>query len=145
MARKGLDYYLGLEYTFEVLADPTGGYVVRHPDLPGAFTQVDSLSDLAAMVEEARRLWIETAYEQGLDIPEPSYISDDAFSGKFIVRIPKSLHKDLTHYAQQEGVSLNQYVGSLLSRAVGAIGGASQDPPTVADSVVGPKRLARAR
>jgi HicB family len=36
-------------------------------------------------------------------------------SGKFIVRIPKYLHRRLVKQAEVEGVSLNQYVESLLS------------------------------
>ncbi|PJB49768.1 MAG: hypothetical protein CO103_04155, partial [Chloroflexi bacterium CG_4_9_14_3_um_filter_45_9] len=38
--------------------------------------------------------------------------------GKFMVRIPRSLHRTLAHAAKQEGVSLNQYIGSLLAAGV---------------------------
>ena len=45
--------------------------------------------------------------ENGFDIPLP--IGYEDFSGKFLVRIPKSLHYKLSVEAQREGVSLNQY------------------------------------
>ncbi|MBI2760594.1 MAG: toxin-antitoxin system HicB family antitoxin [Chloroflexi bacterium] len=113
--RQTLEYYLSLQYPFNVIADEDdGGYVVVFPDLPGCLTQIETLNELPVMVEEARSLWIETAYENGQDIPLPSF--PDEFSGKFIVRLPRSLHRSLSESAEREGVSLNQYVVSLLAR-----------------------------
>ncbi len=71
--RKTLEEYLALEYSFRVEADPEGGYAVWFPDLPGCFTEADSLEELPAAVAEARSLWLETAYEQGIEIPLPSH------------------------------------------------------------------------
>jgi len=45
--------------------------------------------------------------------PLPS--SDNSYSGKLLVRMPKSLHRRLAETAEREGVSLNQYIVSLLS------------------------------
>jgi uncharacterized protein YkwD len=47
--------------------------------------------------------------------------SDDQymkFSGKFTVRLPKSLHQALVDRAEREGVSLNLFVTNALSRNV---------------------------
>jgi antitoxin HicB len=112
--RKPLEYYLGLQYPLNLVADPDGGYVVIFPDLPGCLTQVETLDELASMAEEARLLWIETEYESGHDIPLPSY--PEEFSGKFNLRLPRSLHRSLSDAAEREGVSLNQYVVHLLAR-----------------------------
>ena len=38
------------------------------------------------------------------------------YSGKLVLRIPRSLHKHLKEEAQAEGVSLNQYMLYKLSR-----------------------------
>jgi antitoxin HicB len=112
--RKTLEEYLALEYPFEVKADPDGGYIVSFPDLPGCLTQADTLEELSAAVEEARALWLETAYDQGIEIPLPSYREE--CSGKILLRVPKSLHRRLLDQADREGVSLNQYAVSVLSR-----------------------------
>ena len=109
-----LEEYLALEYPFQVIADPDGGYVVVFPDLPGCMTQADSYEEIAAMAQDARALWIETAYDHGREIPLPSY--PEEYSGKFNVRLPRSLHRTLAESASQDGVSLNQYVTMLLSR-----------------------------
>ncbi len=71
--RKVLDEYLGLEYPFNVIADPDGGYVIVFPDLPGCLTAAESVGEIGPMAEDARVGWITTAYEQDLDIPLPSY------------------------------------------------------------------------
>ena len=112
--QKSLDDYLALAYPFHVLADPDGGYVVIFPDLPGCITQVETLDEVGPMAREISTLWLETAYEQGLEIPLPSYPQE--YSGKFNVRLPRSLHRSLAEAAEQEGVSLNQYIVGLLSR-----------------------------
>lgn len=113
--RKPLEYYLKLEYPFNVIADPdSGGYVIVFPDLPGCLTQIDSLDELPHMVEDVRTLWLETEYELGAEMPLPSY--PEEYSGKFNVRLPRSLHRQLVESAERDGVSLNQYVTMLLSR-----------------------------
>lgn len=112
--RKPLSYYLSLDYPMHAVADPDGGYVAVFPDLPGCLTQAESLVELAAMANEARELWIETEYERGHDIPLPSY--PEEYSGKFNLRIPRSLHRTLAEAAEREGVSLNQYVLTLLAQ-----------------------------
>ena len=40
------------------------------------------------------------------------------YSGKFTVRLPKSLHQALVDRAEKEGVSLNLFVTNALSRTV---------------------------
>lgn len=112
--RKALHDYLAHQYPFNVIADPAGGYVLMYPDLPGCMTQVESLDEVPAAAEEIRSLWLETEYERGRDIPLPSY--PEEYSGKFNVRLPRSLHRSLAAAAERDGVSLNQYVVSLLSR-----------------------------
>ena len=66
-----------------------------------------------------------TARELGYEIPEPE--SDlDEFSGKFTMRMPRSLHRQLTQVAMIEGVSLNQYIVYLLGP--GRIGAGGAEP-----------------
>jgi antitoxin HicB len=41
------------------------------------------------------------------------------YSGKVNLRMPRSLHRDLARRAEEEGVSLNQFMVVALARAVG--------------------------
>ncbi len=45
-----------------------------------------------------------------------------SYSGKFTVRLPKSLHQALVDRAEREGVSLNLFVTNALSRTVATPG-----------------------
>ena len=114
---KPLEYYLGLKYPATFEEAPEGGYFIQIEDLPGCYAQGETVEEAKEMIEIARRMWIESTYEDGQDIPEPR--SQQEYSGKFNVRIPRSLHRKLDQQAKREGVSLNQYLVATLSRSVG--------------------------
>jgi predicted RNase H-like HicB family nuclease len=111
--RESLEFYLNLKYPVTLYPDPDGGYVAEIKDLPGCMTQGETTDETLFNIEEARNLWIETAYEYGDEIPLPS--TQVQYSGKVLLRIPRSLHERLTENAEKEGVSLNQYLVFLLS------------------------------
>lgn len=111
--RKDLEFYLSLRYPVTIHPDPGGGYVAEVEELPGCMTQAETIDGAFEGVEDARQLWIKTAYEEGQDIPLPRDMEE--YSGKFMVRIPRGLHRNLVRAAKREGVSLNQYVNSLLA------------------------------
>jgi predicted RNase H-like HicB family nuclease len=115
-AEKTLDFYLGFNYPVTVHADPDGGFVAEIEDLPGCMTQAETLEELFAAIQDARCAWIEAAYETGQDIPLPRELEE--YKGKILVRVPRSLHRDLARAARREGVSLNQYITSLLAAGV---------------------------
>ncbi len=113
--KQPLEYYLNLQYPVTIYPDPEGGYVAQIKDLPGCLTQGETLEETMTNANEARELWIETAYEAGDDIPLPS--TNLTYSGRLLLRMPKSLHRRLAEGAEREDISLNQYIVSLLSRA----------------------------
>ena len=63
---------------------------------------------------EAMEGRIETKLEYGFSIPIP--LNEDKFSGRFVVRLPKTLHARLAIGAEKEGASLNQYTLYKLSK-----------------------------
>lgn len=113
--KKSLEYYLNLQYSMTIHPDPEGGYVAQIKDLPGCLTQGETLEETISNINEARELWLETAYEADDEIPLPS--TEETYSGKLLLRMPKSLHRRLAEAAEQENVSLNQYILFLLSAA----------------------------
>jgi antitoxin HicB len=114
--RRDSKFYLNLCYPITIHSDPDGGYVAEIEELPGCMTQAETIDGAFKAIEDARQLWIKTAYEDGQDIPLPRDMEE--YSGKFIVRIPRSLHRNLVRAAKREGVSLNQYIASLLAAGV---------------------------
>lgn len=119
MTGKTVEDYLKLPYRIEVMYDndeENPGWVAHVQELPGCITQGDSFEELGEMIEDAMRGWIGVALEEGIPIPEPA--PDEDYSGKFVVRLPRSLHRQLAQTAEREGVSLNQFVNVALARAV---------------------------
>ena len=105
-------HYLALPYSIEIMPDE-GGYIATIPDLPGCMSSGDTIDAALRGLEEVKELWLEGRIEAGEEIPEPTRIED--FSGKFVLRIPRSLHRSLDREARRQGVSLNQYVLHILS------------------------------
>ena len=97
-----------------------GGYVAEIEDLPGCMAQGETVESATAAIEECRVAWIETALEDVLEIPPPR--TDTAYSGRFLLRLPKSLHRRLAARARQDGVSLNTEAATLLAAALEARG-----------------------
>lgn len=117
---KRVEEYLALPYTIEVTRDSAenwSGWFVKVVELPGCMTQAERFDELDQMIADAMRAWIETAIEEGIPIPTPR--QQDEYSGKFLARVPKSLHRELAETAAREGVSLNAYVNTVLAKAVG--------------------------
>ena len=111
-----LNDYLKLEYPITLLPAREGGYVASLRDLPGCVTQGETAWEALEHLEEAKHLWLETALELSKLIGLPrSADAEDQFSGRFVARVPRSLHRDLVEAAKREGVSLNQWVLTLLS------------------------------
>ncbi len=113
--KQPLEYYLSLQYSITIDSDIEGGYVAQIKDLPGCLTQGETLEEVITNINESRELWLETAYELDDEIPLPS--NDETYSGKLLLRMPKSLHHRLAKAAEVENVSLNQYILFLLSAA----------------------------
>jgi antitoxin HicB len=121
MAQRTAEEYLELPYTIEVFYDDSDGepgWVARVVELPGCITQADTFEELGEMIHEAMLGWIEIELEDGALIPEPRPI--DGYSGKFVTRVPRSLHRDLVKAAERDGVSLNSFVIMALARSVGS-------------------------
>lgn len=120
MSDKTVDDYLKLPYHIEIIRDDdeeNPGWAACVHEMPGCITQGDTFEELGEMIDDAMRGWIEVALEEGIPIPEP--VPSEDYSGKFVVRLPRSLHRQLAETAEREGVSLNQLINVALAQSVG--------------------------
>jgi predicted HicB family RNase H-like nuclease len=118
-----LDYYMNLPYKVELVPireEEGGGYMARLPlfGKQGIIGDGETKEEALADLEKAKGARFERYLEEGLAIPEPQFDEED-FSGRFVLRLPKFLHRDLVLAAKDNGVSLNQFVVSLLSVRLG--------------------------
>ena len=101
--------YMKLPYTrlVQEINDETGHYFYgRIFELDGCHTTADSITEVYDDLNSIMESYIEIKLENNLPIPIPQ--STEKYSGKFVVRLPKTLHQKLAIEAQKEGVSLNQ-------------------------------------
>ena len=104
-----LSDYMKLSYTRMVQEknDESGHYFYGYIlELDGCQSTGNTLDELYENLNEAMEGYLEVKLENNLPIPIPK--DTDDYSGKFVVRIPKTLHKRLSIEADKEGVSLNQ-------------------------------------
>jgi antitoxin HicB len=85
-------------------------------ELPGCTSHGKTSDEALDGIEAAMAKWIAVALEEGRDIPEPK--SATSHSGRLLLRMPRTLHADLTRASEREGVSLNQFITDVLAAAV---------------------------
>jgi predicted RNase H-like HicB family nuclease len=102
--------YLNRPYHIVVqhITDESGSYYLAAvKEFDGCMSHGDTYVEAFENIQEAMEGWIETKLANGFSIPEP--MDENQYSGKFVLRLPKSLHARIAMEAEKEGVSLNQY------------------------------------
>jgi predicted HicB family RNase H-like nuclease len=115
-----VEHYVSLPYTttIEKSSGPRGDYyVARIIELPDLIMTGDTPEEALKELEDEKPEYIELYLKLGNKMPEP--LKTQNYSGKIVLRLPSSVHEDLVKIAQLEGVSLNQYMVSVLSKATG--------------------------
>ena len=118
--KKLLSYYMSLDYPIELThhTDHDEPYwFAEIADMNGCMADGGTPDEAVENLREAKERWIETSLEQGMPIPEPS--DAETYSGRLLLRLPKTLHGRLAKDAKRDGVSLNTYLVSLLSESSG--------------------------
>lgn len=109
--------YMNLPYNYIVqeINDESGKYYYAHVlELDGCQSTGDTPEEAYNNLKDAMSGWLDAKIEGEFDIPLP--VGKEKYSGKFVIRIPKTLHYQLSVEAKKEGVSLNQYALYKLSR-----------------------------
>lgn len=102
-------------YAYRVIwSDSDQEYVGLCVEFPGlswlAGTPEAALKGIRKVVAEGIRIM----EADGDSIPEP--LSNRRFSGKFSVRIPPEVHRNLAIQAAEEGISLNRLISAKLTQ-----------------------------
>ena len=109
-------------YPFEIRPlspEEGGGYLISYPDFTECISDGETPEEAIRNGQDALRETIAALEELGLPVPDPG--SGGSYSGRFIQRIPKSLHARLAMRAKQEGVSMNALVTAFLAESLGTV------------------------
>lgn len=93
-----------------------GGFFAEIPDLPGCMGDGRTGPEAIADVQAAARTWAAEAKRLGRTVPRPG--EAEAYSGKWLQRVPRNLHRRLASRAKQEGVSLNTLAATILAEGL---------------------------
>ena len=111
--------YTGLPYHLMVVRDGEDKgkpWTASVEELPGCTSHGKTAEEALGAIQAAISKWIAVALEEGREIPEPK--SATSHSGRLLLRMPRTLHGDLTRASEREGVSLNQFITDVLAAAV---------------------------
>jgi antitoxin HicB len=108
-----------LPYRMEVLFDEDY-WAAEFPDLPGLVAGHETWEGLLAAIDDAKRAYFEAAFERELPIPPPKARQEE-FSGRLMVRLPKTVHREAVSAARREGASLNAFITVAVARELGRI------------------------
>ena len=114
MTKRDLNYYKALNYrmNFSYEKDESRWYV-EFPELPGCMADGATREEALQAALDTKDDWLETTFESGREIAEPR--PEIEYSGRFLLRIPKSLHKSVAEEAKREGTSINRLAIQFLS------------------------------
>ena len=93
-----------------------GGFLVTFPDLPGCMADGETPEEAITSSKDAFECWMEAQKDWGREYPKPVKAGT---SGKFVQRLPKSLHAKLVKRAKLEGVRLNTLVLAFIAEGIG--------------------------
>jgi len=107
-------------YPFEIrtlTAADGGGYLINYPDFSECFSDGETVEEAIVNGTDALASVIAALEAKSLPVPEPG--SGGSFSGKFVLRVPKSIHARLVERAKAEAVSLNTLVLAFIAEGLG--------------------------
>jgi len=107
------------DYPFEIAplpAEDGGGFLISFPDLPGCMADGATPEEALREGHDAFACWMAAHLADGRPVPTPQGGGEP---GKFVQRVPKSLHGKLAARARQEGVSLNTLVLAFIAEGLG--------------------------
>jgi antitoxin HicB len=118
------------EYSLVVRwSDAEKSFLAEVPDWPGVRAFGPTRQAALQRAEHMLRLAIDTHRDQGWEPPLPAPAAEG--TGQFRLRLPRQLHAQLAVLAARNGVSLNQFVVSLLAEGVGRTAEIARAKPSI--------------
>lgn len=110
--------YLAHPYARLVIPEEDGSFRGEIVEFSGCISTGNTAGEAIDKLELVAKSWLISAIELNQTIPSPIESSND-FSGKLVLRLPKSLHKKSAWFAELEKVSLNQFIVTSIAVALG--------------------------
>ena len=109
-----------IDYPFEIRplsAEEGGGFLISYPDFSECISDGQTVDEALKNGRDALKATIAALKANDLPVPAPN--GGGIASGKFVARVPKTVHAQLTTRAKSEGVSLNTLVLTFIAQGLG--------------------------
>ena len=109
-----------INYPFEVRplsVEEGGGFLISYPDFSDCISDGETVEEALTNGKDVLKSTIAALKEREFPVPAPN--GGGVASGKFVARVPKTVHARLTSRAKAEGVSLNTLVLSFIAEGLG--------------------------
>ena len=109
-----------MDYPFEIrplTAAEGGGFLISYPDFSECISDGQTVEEAITNGRDALTATIAALAVKGFPVPAPN--SGGVASGKFVARVPKTIHAQLATRAKSEGVSLNTLVLAFIAEGLG--------------------------
>ncbi|MEA2413650.1 MAG: hypothetical protein QOI58_307 [Thermoanaerobaculia bacterium] len=125
--------YLLRPYARVLVPEEGGGFSARILEFPGCIAEGDTREEAMKSLEDAAESWLDVAIDLGHVIPEP--LASREYSGKFALRLPRSLHEQVVSVAEINQTSANQFIVAAIAEKLGHTVATSQLLPAVRQMV----------
>lgn len=108
-------------YPFEIRPlseEDGGGFLISFPDFAECISDGETVAQALDNGRDALKATIAALKAKKLPVPAPN--SGGIASGKFVARVPKTVHAQLATRAKAEGVSLNTLVLTFIAQGLGS-------------------------
>ncbi len=108
------------DYPFEIRPlseEEGGGFLASFPDFAECISDGETIDEALTNGHDALKATIAALKAKKLPVPSPN--SGGVASGKFVARVPKTVHAQLATRAKAEGVSLNTLVLTFIAQGLG--------------------------
>ena len=108
------------DYPFEIrpLSEEEGsGFLISYADFSDCISDRETVEEAMTNGKDALKATIAALKARRLPVPAPN--SGGIASGKFVARVPKTVHAQLNTRAKAEGVSLNTLVLTFIAQGLG--------------------------
>jgi len=108
---------LAQPYSRVLMPAENGHYSAEILEFPGCSVAGVTPSEAYAELERAAEKWLIDWLADGKAVPQP--LMNNKTSGRFALRLPRSLYVRASRAAARESVSLNQYIANAVAERVG--------------------------
>lgn len=105
------------DYTFKVYKDEFDDWVCEYTDIPGMIGVGETKEEAIREADLFLNAYLDELDKEGREYPK---IKDThTYSGRITLRISRSTHREVVFSAQNDGVSINQWVTDAVNQHLG--------------------------